>query len=214
MKENYNVIGEARKALVKAIVKITGEKAVYQFMPTCAYEIGDITVSKEGAVSCEDEAKLEKLVESLSEAGYEPAEEESEEDKTALTISLPADSADTDILKKLIASKKTLIKKALDASTTEIAFTDEKTEFPWFDRELTPEETRAYTRFLAALCKLSKELNRCSGIEHTVENEKYAFRCFILRLGFIGTDYKEDRKILLQNLSGNSAFKSGAGKEA
>ncbi len=214
MKANYNATGAERKALVKAIEKITDDKAVYQFMPTCAYEIGDITVSKEGAVSCEDEDKLEKLIESLSEAGYEPAEEKSEGDKPTLTISLPADAANTDILKNLIASKRTLIKKALDAATTEITVTEEKIEFPWFDRELEPEETKAYTRFFSALCKLSKELNRCGGIEHTVENEKYAFRCFILRLGFIGTDYKEDRKILLKNLSGNSAFKSGAGKEA
>jgi hypothetical protein len=214
MKANYNVTGEERKALVKAIEKIIGDKAVYQFMPTCAYKIGGITVSKEGAVSCEDDAKLEKLIGSLSEAGYEPAKEESEADGPTLTISLPADAANTDILKNLIASKRTLIKKSLDAVTTEITASDEKIEFPWFDRELTPEETKAYTRFFSALCKLSKELNRCSGIEHTVENEKYAFRCFILRLGFIGSDYKEDRKILLKNLSGNSAFKSGARKEA
>ena len=40
-----------------------------------------------------------------------------------------------------------------------------------------------------------------------VENEKYAFRCFLLRLGFIGDDSKVARRILLQNLSGNSAFR-------
>jgi hypothetical protein len=43
-----------------------------------------------------------------------------------------------------------------------------------------------------------------------VENEKYTFRCFLLRLGFIGEEYKETRKVLLKNLSGSSAFKSGA----
>jgi len=42
-----------------------------------------------------------------------------------------------------------------------------------------------------------------------VENEKYAFRCFLLRLGFIGAEYKIERKILLRNLTGSSAFKSG-----
>ena len=46
-----------------------------------------------------------------------------------------------------------------------------------------------------------------------VENEKYAFRCFLLRLGFIGAEYKTERKILLKNLTGSSAFKSGAKKE-
>lgn len=218
MKANYNVTGEERKVLVKAIEKITGDKAIYQFMPTCAFEIGNITVSKEGTVSCEDDKKMEKLVEALSEAGYKPETEDAEEDDTKaaplLTISLPADAANTEILQNLIASKRSLIQEALDTATTEIKVGEEKIDFPWFYRELTPEETRAYTRFLSALCKLSKELKRCSGIEHTVENEKYAFRCFILRLGFIGSDYKEDRKILLKNLSGNSAFKSGSRKEA
>lgn len=218
MKANYNVTGKERKALVKAIEKITGEKAVYQFMPTCAFEIGNITVSKEGTVSCEDDAKMEKLVESLSEAGYEPETDVEEKDDTKaaplLTISLPVDAANTDILRNLIASKRSLIQKALDAANTEVKISDDKIEFPWFDREVKPEEAKAYTRFFSALCKLSKELKRCSGIEHTVENEKYAFRCFILRLGFIGSDYKEDRKILLKNLSGNSAFKNGSRKEA
>lgn len=48
MKANYNVIGNDRKALVAAIENLTGDKAVYMRMPACAYEIGDITVDKEG----------------------------------------------------------------------------------------------------------------------------------------------------------------------
>ena len=49
--------------------------------------------------------------------------------------------------------------------------------------------------------------------EKEVENEKYAFRCFLLRLGFIGKEYKEERKILIRNLTGSSAFKGGAKSE-
>jgi len=36
-----------------------------------------------------------------------------------------------------------------------------------------------------------------------VENEKYPFRCFLLKLGFIGNEYKAARKILLARLEGN-----------
>ncbi len=39
-------------------------------------------------------------------------------------------------------------------------------------------------------------------------NEKYAFRCFLLRLGFIGPEYKAQRKVLLRNLNGSAAFKN------
>ena len=41
------------------------------------------------------------------------------------------------------------------------------------------------------------------------DNDKYAFRCFLLRLGFIGDEYKIARKVLLRNLTGNSAFRYG-----
>jgi hypothetical protein len=72
-----------------------------------------------------------------------------------------------------------------------------------------PDEVKAYTHFIAALCKMSKDLKRVSATEHEVDNEKYAFRCFLLRLGFIGAEYKVERKILLKNLTGSSAFKNG-----
>ena len=48
---------------------------------------------------------------------------------------------------------------------------------------------------------------RVQAKEKEVDNEKYAFRCFLLRLGFIGSEFKEDRKILLKNLEGSSAFR-------
>lgn len=45
--------------------------------------------------------------------------------------------------------------------------------------------------------------------EETNMKIEYAFRCFLLRLGFIGSEYKKERKILLKNLTGSSAFKNG-----
>ena len=71
------------------------------------------------------------------------------------------------------------------------------------------EEIKAYMDFVTALCRMAKEAKRITGKDKPVENEKYAFRCFLLRLGFIGDDYKQSRKILLQNFSGSSAWKSG-----
>ena len=45
------------------------------------------------------------------------------------------------------------------------------------------------------------------------DNEKYAMRTWLLRMGFIGPDFKAARKILLKNLSGSSAFRNGAPKK-
>ena len=234
MKANYNLAGTKRKELVQAIAEITGEKADYMRMPTCAYEIGNITVDKDGGVSCSDEEKMQMVMKALNEKGFtaeedaetkqpeqaettEPehtTEEEKEtaedEQEPALTISLPLASANVGILRNLISAKESLIKKALGITDTRINITDEKIEFPWFDRELTPEETNAYMLFLTQLCKLSKELKHASSKPVETDNEKYAFRTWILRMGFIGPDFKAARKILLKNLSGSSAFRNGA----
>lgn len=71
------------------------------------------------------------------------------------------------------------------------------------------QDNKAYTAFISALCKLSANAKRVSMTEKPVDNEKYAFRCFLLRLGFIGREHKTTRKILLRNLEGSSAFKNG-----
>ena len=117
MKASYNVTGQARKELVKAISALTGDKAVYKFMPTCAYEIGDITVDKEGGVTCEDADKLERLIQSLIADGFtaetaeetesadkEPAAEETDE-ACGLTVSLPPDKVSVGNLTNLLAAK-------------------------------------------------------------------------------------------------------------
>ena len=240
MKANYNLTGTKRKELVNAIAEITGEKADYKRMPTCAYEIGDITVDKDGGVSCSDEEKMQMVMKALNEKGFtaeedaetkqpeqaettdqeaateqEPTTEEEketaeDEQEPALTISLPLASANVGILRNLISAKESLIKKALGITDTRINISDEKIEFPWFDRELTPEETNAYMLFLTQLCKLSKELKHASSKPVETDNEKYAFRTWLLRMGFIGPDFKAARKILLKNLSGSSAFRNGA----
>ena len=63
-----------------------------------------------------------------------------------------------------------------------------------------------------AQLRIAKEAKRVTATEKPADNEKYAFRCFLLRLGFIGNEYKTYRKILLKNLTGSAAFKSGAKK--
>lgn len=115
-------------------------------------------------------------------------------------------------LERLVASKGALIKKALDAETLTFERTEETLRFPWFKFGLEPEKVDAYSRFIAALCAMAKEQKRITAKEKPVDNEKYAFRCFLLRLGFIGEEYAAARKILLAGLSGNSSFKSGERK--
>ena len=225
MKTNYNVTGEQRKELVKAIGAILRVKPVYMKMPTCAYEIGDITVDKEGALICEDSAKAERIAHNLIADGFTAADDatESAVEETApaedvdapesLTISMPKDGFTDEAianLQHLVESKATLIKKALGAETLTITVENDKISFPWFAGFPAPEEISAYAKFIGKLCGMAKTQKRFTAKDKTVDNEKYAFRCFLLRLGFIGAEYKADRKILLKNLTGSSAFKGGA----
>ena len=135
------------------------------------------------------------------------------EEPTGLTISMPLDKVGVGNLTNLLDAKENLIKKALGVNDIRIIIEEDKVSFPWFEELPKPEEINAYTQFIAALCKMSKEQKRISATQKETDNEKYAFRCFLLRLGFIGDEYKQSRKILLKNLSGSSAFKNGAAKE-
>lgn len=59
------------------------------------------------------------------------------------------------------------------------------------------------------MCKMAKEQNRVVAKECAADNEKFAMRLFLIRLGFIGDEYKTARRILLRNLTGNSSWRSG-----
>ena len=154
----------------------------------------------------------------------EKAEAESEEESIAaeadeeggLTVSMPRDFFTDDALenlKKIVASKRTLLMKALGADDLPILISDETVSFPWFP-EPSPAEAQAFTNLITAICKMAKEAKRVTAKEKETESEKYTFRCWLLRLGFVGAEHKHDRAILLQNLSGHAAFKNQADADA
>ena len=209
MEIRYNVSGERRKELVNVISDITGAKAVYKFMPTCNYEIDYFTVTKDGTLEFDDRAdseEVEKLLDGIAAAGFEC---EAQEECEGMTIEVPFDKVALGMLLNILEAKGSLIKKALGIEDVHVEVRDGRVAFQWFKRTLTPDEAKAYTNFISALCRMSKDAKRITAKEKPVDNEKYAFRCFLLRLGFIGEEYKADRKILLRNLSGSSAFKNG-----
>lgn len=230
MEIKFNITGPDRKQLVGIISEVTGEKAVYKGMPSASYEVNNITIDKNGNCTfdeCADFDIIRQVLEATESAGFKPesipdelfAEPTTEElldladEETAFAISIPLNKVAVGNLTNLLDAKANLIKKALDVTDLGITIEKDKVTFPWFNKIPEPDEVTAYTQFIAALCQMSLKQKRISSIEKPTENEKYAFRCFLLRLGFIGDDYKKSRKILLKNLSGSSAFKSGSAKE-
>lgn len=139
---------------------------------------------------------------------------------STLTIEMPLTGFTPEKLEnlfRLVKTKAPLLKAALGADDLPIQQTDEaggKLVFPWFSGDADCDAVRAYTLLIERLCATAKEQHRVTAKEKNVENEKFAFRVFLIRLGFVGDEYKAARKILLKNLSGNSAFKNGAAPKA
>ena len=215
-----------RKDLVRAMGDILKVEPKYLGMPSMAYEIDYFNIGKDGTVSFDDIAdseETENLLEELKQRGFMSIKSELTIDITdegqaitgeavGLTVAIPLDKVCVGKLTNLLESKSKLIKKAIGISELPINIEEDNISFPWFDSDLCVDKVRAYTNFISALCKMSREQKRISNIQKEVDNEKYAFRCFLLRLGFIGEEFKLERKILLQNFSGSAAFKNGGAK--
>lgn len=167
--------------------------------------------------TAEAQAEPQDSAEETAEAQMEPeAPTEEPQEGIGLTVSLPRESftdAALENLHRLVDAKAALIKKALAVESLPVEADEEKVSFPWFADGQDGDAAKAYTHFITALCDMARKQKRVTAKERSADNEKYAFRCFLLRLGFIGDGYKAERKTLLKNLSGNSAFKSGAKKE-
>jgi hypothetical protein len=123
-----------------------------------------------------------------------------------------------DNLHRMVKAKAPLLKAAFGTADLTIRQSDEdggKLAFPWCDLgdETAPDhgdKVKAYSTFVSLLCKKAQEKTRVTAKERDVDgNPKYTMRCWLLSLGFIGGEHKTSRKILLSNLSGNGAFKSG-----
>ena len=214
MELKFNVTGSDRKRLAMAIAEFTQCRAEYQYMPTCAYVIGAYTLTKEGTLICEESEVPTSLLSHLADAGFnaEIEEEPEPEEEHGISIQMPAVAFTEQALRNLYAlveAKSELIKKALGLTVLPINRIDDRIDFPWFSEDSTPEELQTYMHFITALCDMARNQKRINTCEQKTDNEKYAFRCFLLRLGFIGAEYKTERKILLRNLTGSSAFKGG-----
>ena len=208
----FHLTGEKRKVLVKAISEILEIPAEYQYMPTCAYKIGECyTVTKEGDLEISDSAdskETEYLMEELKNRGYD-VQETAEPESTKLTVQMPADFFDEHTLgnlRQICENKAALFKTAFQTDSLDIIPSDEKVEFPWFKVEQDGDADACCT-FISMLCEFAKNQGRINRKPDTSDNPKYPMRCFLIRLGMVGAEFKTARKAILRYLSGNSAFR-------
>ena len=222
--------GDARKPFVKAVSEILEAKPRYLGMPSMAYEIDFATVTKEGNIELNDRTDselVENLIERLAERGYEaepmetpcPADKDNTaeeatpvDDAFGLTISVPRsmfNNTALENLRRLLAVKNELICKALEIESTAIEVGDETVSFPWWEKELSPTEVRICSQFIDRLCKFAIASKRVTAKIKTSENERFDMRCWLIRLGCSGPEYKELRAAFMKNLDGDTAFRYG-----
>ena len=207
--------GDARKGLAKAVSEIIGAPAEYQYMPTCAYIIGGLyTITREGNLEICDRAdskEVENLIDELVRRGYDIPTDENK-----LTIQMPIDYLDDaaiDRLRKIVENKGELFKVAFKTNTLEIEKTEKAVEFPWFTIEQDG-DSDAYCTFISMLCEFAKNQKRINNKPETTDNPKYTMRCYLIRLGMVGTEYKAVRKVILRNLEGSAAFRKVVNDDA
>ena len=201
-----------RPKLAEEIATALHTVPCYQKAPSLAYKIGDCTLERDGTLRIPDSVDREtvsNLLEHLKEKGF-TGETEQTEDR--MTVSMPKELFTPEALEnlaKLVENKGGLMARAFQAGEIRLTVTEDAVSFPWFPFTANSDEMAAYTEFVKKLCGMARRVKRVSGRPTETDNDKYAFRCFLLRLGFIGDEYKAARKILLKNLTGNSAFRHG-----
>jgi hypothetical protein len=227
----YHITGTARKEFARLVGEILGCEVVYLGTPSFAFAIGEYIVDRNGNLQCPS-AGSEELFKLISElkARYFVADNAPKppimEDKAGkqaelavLVVELPGSGfslEDTVNIGKIIQSKATLIRNVIGknliaaAEHLPVEATGEKLRFSWFEPNISTDELNAYIQLLAKICEMAQRQKYVIAQERVVENQKYAFRCFLLRLGFIGPQYGTVRKILLATLAGNGSPKSGS----
>ena len=218
----FNVTGDERKRLVRAMGDILQAAPKYLGAPSFAYEIDYFTVDKNGTVvfnNRSDSLEIEKLIEKLHELGFEAEKnggDSNDGDKLVIEMPLAGFTPEKlENLAKLVTAKGSLLKAALDAEDLPIQQTENTIRFPWFKGSLDSNSVHAYTTLITKLCETAKEKLRVNAKEREVDNPKYAMRCWLLSLGFIGDEYKVSSKILLKNLwaAAHSNLRKDAGDE-
>ena len=218
MNIRFSATGTGRREFAGALGEIVGEDAVYNGTPTFAYTVGRFTVDRSGVLNCPDDMskdELSRLISALNERGYVAEMDEVPnyaENSDKLVIDMPLEGFTEKAIENLgeiVASKNQLIKKALGSDSLPIYVEDGKLRFPWFTLTRAEGEEDAYGRFITALCKMAKEQKRVTAKEKDTSNNKFTMRLFLIRLGFVGPEFKTARKILLRNLTGNTAWKDG-----
>ena len=190
-----------------------------------------IAAAEDSATSTETSAESIEEPEApvMPEGNFESAEvteavtdEQSEEtplpkatEPKKIVIELPGsylDEAELGRVRSIVASKATVLKKALETDDLSIERKEDKVCFPWFTDHGIDGEMNAYMQLVSGIAKRAKMLTRVTATESPSDNDKFTMRLFLVSLNFKGAEYAFARKFFLRNLSGNSGWRTEEAK--
>ena len=233
MQIKYHLEGSERKALLAIVREVLQDTPKYMGPPTFSFVIGPYTIDRHGTLDCPDDvdpAQAAVLIRELERDGFigerigeptKPAEQQIIEmprkeivtpildNLDRLSVEMPRDGmtpSALENLRRLVESKATLLQKALGTDSLPITEHEDRIEFGWFRPTDDQAELAAYYQLVHGLCELARTQKRVLATERPVESDRYTLRCLLLRIGFIGVEFKTSRKILLRNLAGSTSY--------
>ena len=210
---------DRRRELVSTLAKLLNEKPRYCYAPSFAFAFSQCTVDRDAVIHPSENAEQQAVIDLaalLNRRGFEcevrdiAADAPESEGHYTVRIERGKISEETlNKLRRIVRGKAGLLRQALGESPLEILADAEDCTFPWFPTDSDETTRNAYAVFIEKLIAFAEQRTRVTAEDKPCDNPKYVFRCFLLRLGFIGTEYRKERAVLLRNLQGCSAFRSG-----
>ena len=193
---SQKIVGQERKAIASVIAEALEGQVRYTGAPGFAYEADGWTIDRDSVVhspkiSLNEIKTIRSVIDELNVEGF------SAEGTMTITLSLEGFSAiSLENLRNMLASKETLIKKALSLDRElEVFAENDEIAFPFWNATLNADEVQTYITLVKQMAEQAKAQKRVLRIEKPADNEKYAFRCFLLRLGFIGDNFKTEQGV-------------------
>ncbi|MCD4556987.1 hypothetical protein [Schaalia sp. lx-100] len=201
-----------RAEVAKLIAQATGEQARYLKAPSMAYQIGHWLLTRDAHLQGPE--LTEQLRQVLASRGITITDPDKE---VGLAIMVPATGLGTqsrDNLTALMRAYGPLTARALDlpspAGVEYVSHEDAGlvARFAWFTTLPDAEVASACQDFITALVAMAKTARRVRGRAPQSDNDRYAMRTFLNRLGLTGDEHKTTRRVLTRHLSGNGAWRT------
>lgn len=235
-KYSFKVTGIERKTVAQIIATAINQTSTYAGPPSFAYEIGNISIDRGGMITTPFDEVLENVLTALKANGatadgiatitISMAEHTGVSLRNLVNIIYSKDL----LLQKALGRNQRLLEAVLleninsvrleeiddfkecikeaDTGGLKFDFENKTISFSFYNASLEIDEVKTYIALSTLLQEQSIKQKYTSFLQKEVDNDKYAMRCWLLRLGMIGAEYKVQRKVLLEKLTGNGSFRT------